>query len=92
MLHQSSYQTRVVRAELILKGFTLSEVARRCNVTPAAVSRVVARHSSSRKIECEIARMLGRSRRELFPRIRWEVVMESLQSRLKGELHTKDVA
>jgi len=63
----STYQARIIRAELILKGLNLSDVARRCDVTPSAVSRVVARQSRSRKIEGEICRLVGRPRRDLFP-------------------------
>ena len=92
MLHQSSHQTRVIRAELILKGFTLSDIARRCNVTPSAVSRVVARQATSRKIEGEISRMLGRPRRDLFPRLRWVAVAEAEAAASKRVSHTKDAA
>lgn len=92
MIHTSTQQGRVIRAELILRGFSLSDIARRCDVTPSAVSRVVARRATSRKIEGEISRMLGRPRRDLFPRLRWVAVSDGDSYRSKGERHTKDAA
>lgn len=92
MTHTDSHQGRVVRAELILKGFSLSDIARRCSVTPSAVSRVVARRATSRKIEGEIARMLGRPRRDLFPRVRWVAVSDDRPAQSQRQRHTKDAA
>lgn len=92
MTHTSPQQGRVIRAELILKGFSLTDIARRCDVTPSAVSRVVARRATSRKIEGEISRMLGRPRRDLFPQLRWVAVLDDRPVRSQRQRHTKDAA
>ena len=92
LTHTSSQQGRAVRAELILRGLSLSDIARRCDVTPSAVSRVVARRATSRKIEGEIARMLGRPRRDLFPQLRWVAVVGDGPRQSQRQRHTKDAA
>lgn len=92
MIHTTSQQGRAIRAELLLKGFSLSEIARRCDVTPSAVSRVVARRATSRKIEGEISRMLGRRRAELFPQLRWVAVQHIGAIRSKTERPTNRAA
>jgi hypothetical protein len=44
----------------------MSEVARRCQVSPSAVSRVVAGRARSRKIENCLCQLIGMRRNNLF--------------------------
>ncbi|MDH5669345.1 MAG: hypothetical protein OEY86_15170 [Nitrospira sp.] len=59
--------TLTIRTELLRRGFNMSDIARRCQVTPSAVSRVVAGLARSRKIESCICQVIGIRRRDLFP-------------------------
>lgn len=85
MMHTPSNQGREIKAKLILRGVSLSAIAKRCQVTPSAVSRVVARRATSRKIEGEVSRLLGVARRDLFPRLQWVAVRHLPVTRLKSE-------
>lgn len=85
MITIASHHGREIKAKLIVRGVSLSEIAKRCKVTPSAVSRVVARRATSRKIEGEVARLLGVARRELFPRLQWVAVRHVAAPRSTSE-------
>lgn len=55
-----------IRAALLLKGVTLTAIARKCGVSTASVSRVIARQTTSKRIRAAIADAIGRPEEEVF--------------------------
>ncbi len=75
-----------IRAELMRRGLNMADVARRCGVNRATVSRVVSGLARSRPIERCIAKLIGIDRAVLFPNT------ESSQKQVTGLPQQSDVA
>jgi len=58
---------RKIKAKLALIGVKHADIARKCTVSSAAISRVIYGQSMSSRIRCEIAIRLGKSPMQLWP-------------------------
>jgi lambda repressor-like predicted transcriptional regulator len=57
---------REIKAELILKGITHLELARRAKVDPSMITRVIQYQRKSYKVRWVIARAIGKPWQEIF--------------------------
>ena len=57
-----------IRLLMLAKDITQREIARTLKLSPAVVNNVISGRTYSKRIEQEIARRLGRSRKSLFGR------------------------
>lgn len=58
-----------IRAALILRGITISDVARQLNCSVAAVSMVISGTSKSQRIMEAVAAAIGKKVREIWPEV-----------------------
>ena len=56
-----------IKAAIILTGDSQRKIARRLKVTDGAVTQVISGAATSRRIKEEIARVLGRTVKEVWP-------------------------
>lgn len=66
----TSQKALLVRAELMRRGFNLSDVARMEKVSSSLISRVITGHTRSARIEKRICQITGISRSVLFAGVR----------------------
>lgn len=58
---------REIKARLILRGITMTEIARSLNVTHAAVSRVISGRDATPRIRQAVAQAIGVPVEEIWP-------------------------
>lgn len=56
----------IIKAELKIKGYSLTRLANILGVTQNTIGQVI-RGANSRRVECAIAQVLGKTVEEVFP-------------------------